>query len=59
MRAKSGGVGEDGERSAEAKAMVGGVVHTAGRWIEQKKEKRKIRAERDLMKEKMKICQMR
>ncbi len=39
---------EEGERGAEEEAMVGRVVHTAERWMEQKK-RRKIRTEMDLM----------
>lgn len=46
-------VEKEGERGAEEEAMVERVVHTAGRWIEQKR-KRKIRTEMELMKEKMK-----
>lgn len=41
-------VEEEGERGAEEEAMVGRVVHTAERWIEQKR-RGKIRTEMDLM----------
>lgn len=45
-------VKEDGERSAEEKAKVGRVVHTAGRWFEHKR-RRQIRTEMNFMKMKM------
>lgn len=46
-------VEEEGERCAEEEAIMGGVVHTAGRWIEQKR-RRQIRTEMDRMKVKRK-----